>query len=241
MKGSEFIMKKCILFTAVFFIVFCTSCRNKSDILSNESQCYKSGSDVASVENASDIYESQNATDIGNQSAEPSSSTETASDTKKSVPETTPLSKSDALKIANDLVERYHSYIYFGTTCDLIENVEDMSGIISEKQKQNYFGFQYECTCCKSMEQVHNHISKCISAELVKNYPDDMMFLNKGRLFILVPPETIEAYENIKVVSYNEDHIIATADVVDIDGICGTISFDIVKKDSGYIVSAVSY
>ena len=235
-------MKKRILFIVVIIAMFCTSCKNASEVLSNESEYSKSGSGIESAANVLDIYENQNSSDTENRSAEPPSvSAETASNVQKSVPKTNQLTEFDAQKIANDLVKRYHSYIYFGTTCDLMENIEDMSSLISEKQRQNYYGFQYECTCCKSIEQVHNHISKCISGELIKNYPDDMIFFNNGRLFILVTPETIEEYENIKVISYNENYITVAADVIDIDGFCGTISFYIVKKDSNYVISAVNY
>ncbi|MBQ3215168.1 MAG: M56 family metallopeptidase [Oscillospiraceae bacterium] len=148
-------------------------------------------------------------------------------------PDTTPpdpdVNLTEALAIAEDVIYRYMWYKAVGICCDFEPVTADMSQYLSAAQKEHYFNEQYRLSCCKSIEEVNNHIDGIIlKSEQKHGHPDNLLFHNdKDELFLIVIPTEYSPYRNIQIQEVSDSIIIATADIFDEDGTYAVDTFQI--------------
>ena len=121
---------------------------------------------------------------------------------------------SEAQLIAKEAIAIYRTYCTIGVCCEMEqpEEPEDMSQYLTEAQKEDYYNCQYRITCCKTVEEVHNHINRHIGKGLQHDYTDKNLFTDdEGNLYIMVLPTSYDSYRHYEVLSQTKDEIICRA------------------------------
>lgn len=121
---------------------------------------------------------------------------------------------SEAQLIAEDAITLYRTYCTIGVCCDMEqpEEREDMSQYLTEAQKEDYYNCQYRITCCKTEEEVLNHIDRHIGKEMQHDHTEENLFTDdEGNLYIMVLPTSYDSYRHYEVISQTKDQIICRA------------------------------
>ena len=149
---------------------------------------------------------------------------------------------SEAQLIAKEAIAIYRTYCTIGVCCEMErpEEEKDMSQYLTEVQKGEYFNYQYRITCCKTVEEVHNHIDRHIGKDVQHDYTDKNLFTDdEGNLYIIVIPTSYDNYRHYEVLSQTKDEIICRA--------CGYFEpecddsdiFTLKASKNGYLVTNV--
>ena len=153
---------------------------------------------------------------------------------------------SAAQLIAKEAVAIYRTYCTIGVCCemeradDFPDGHKDMSQYLTEAQKEEYFNCQYRITCCKTIEEVHDHIDRHIGKDVQHDYTDKNLFTDdEGNLYIIVIPTSYDNYRHYEVLSQTKDEIICRA--------CGYFEpecddsdiFTLKASNNGYLVTNV--
>ena len=159
----------------------------------------------------------------------------------------TSLTKSEAQKIAKELVERYSTYENIGIACDLYydtnmsqEKLDAINNMLSEDQKQYLGGIPQKSLCCKTYKDAVAHTKRCIDSSLLRYTTKDYVEYS-GNVYFFMGNVGSTMYVNISVESYNNDKIIARADMLNSgDMYCETYEFTIEKVSGNYKVMKVN-
>ena len=134
------------------------------------------------------------------------------------IPSLTPIVRTEgpteAQRIAEEAISIYRTYATIGTCCEMKsqDGYVDMSRYLTEAQKEEYHNYQYRITCCKTAEEVHEHIDRYIGKEMQHGRTDEELFTDdKGDLYVKVIPTGWDSYRHIKVISQTEDKIVVRA------------------------------
>lgn len=127
----------------------------------------------------------------------------------------------DTLSIATKLIKKYNRYEVLHLFCDLEYVHGDMSGYLTDKQKEEYWDSQQRITCCHTPEEVREHIRRSLHYSLIgPNYPDDELFYDdEGNLYLIVLPTDYSGYYNIRIAQRSDTQILAYGD-------CGYDSYE---------------
>lgn len=120
----------------------------------------------------------------------------------------------EAQRIAEEAIAIYRTYATIGTCCEMEhpEGYEDMSRYLTEAQKEEYHNYQYRITCCKTVEDVHDHIDRYIGKEMQHNRTDENLFTDdEGNLYIIVLPTESDSYRHFDVISQSKNKIVCRA------------------------------
>ena len=154
-------------------------------------------------------------------SGEPSEQTDTTyiSDPHTLLPPLTPIfpteGPTEAQRIAEQAISVYRTYQTIGTCCEMepvSEGYLDMSQYLTEAQKEEYHQWQYRITCCKTVQEVHDHIDRFIGKNIQHDYTDKNLFTDdEGNLYVMVLPTGWDNYRHFDVVSQTKDKIVCRA------------------------------
>lgn len=151
------------------------------------------------------------------------------------------ITKSEATKIAKDLISRYETFENMGVVCDLevtesFNEEKEIKKLLTEDQRA-YLERPHKSTCCKTYAQAKKHKQSCID-DSVANYMSTDYAKYKGNLYFFMQNQGSVNYKDVSVKEYNENRIIAIADLYGSgDNYCGTYEFIITKKDDYKITS----
>ena len=121
---------------------------------------------------------------------------------------------SESQLIAKEAIAIYHTYCTIGVCCEMErpEEKKDMSQYLTAEQKEEYHNNQYRITCCKTVEEVHNHIDRHIGKDMQHDNTDKNLFTDdEGNLYIMVLPTSYDNYRHYEVLSETKDEIICRA------------------------------
>lgn len=159
------------------------------------------------------------------------------------------LTEEDALAIAEDLVEKTNTISNYSIVCDLdFDNYLEYDQIydyLSAEQKNYYIGyFAYRSTCCNSIQEVKDHLHKYFDDEVLEGrFFEDMLIQADSKVYTFIPVDGRGgiAYMNVSLESFDNDHIVAFADLIGSDGSNnGTYQFDIEKNEGTYKLKNIS-
>ncbi len=130
------------------------------------------------------------------------------------------LTASSSLSVATDLIKRYEDLSNLGIVCDYEKlangsrEYEEADSLISEDQRMVIGSAIYKCTCCKTIDEAKAHRNRIMGESII--FPmTDLYLTNSNGLYILSGAMGFSSYTNVKVESFNENEIIATADELD--------------------------
>ena len=163
-----------------------------------------------------------------------------AHDVLKTIP-TVQTVPTDAQLIAKEAINRYLWYSLDLICCDLELVVADLSQYLTEQQKEEYFRQQYRITCCKTEQQVREHIDRYLSKERQEyGYPDSTLFKDgDGNLYITIIPTCYDGYRHVEVVSQTKSKIVARACNYDEDGCYRNRVFTLRSNGENYQITKV--
>ena len=179
--------------------------------------------------------------DSSQQNPDPSASDPTSAE-EPSEPPTTNITLTQAKQIAEDLIAKYHRFSFLGVCCDVEYIDSDMSGFLTQTQKNHYSRNQYKITCCHSMADIQQHTLKHLDQSLIPEINSENFFWDdQGNMYVLFQPFGFEGGRNvIEVLNYSNAEIIATEtayDELDIAMSCDT--YTIVMSDNGFVIKNI--
>lgn len=202
---------------------------------------YDEDNDFESEYNESDIVvdDYNSSTTPSSEEAKPSKPAKTESSNSSKVEKIT---KNQALKIAKTLIQKFEQYYGFGCCCELEDAYGDMTAFLTPNQKENYFSNQYKIKCCQNAKEVQRHIDKCIDKSIKCNVDENALFYdNKGNLYIMVTPMGIVCFDNVKIVNYSDNKIIAKAEAYTEGETFANMIFTIKKMNGNFVVVNSKY
>ena len=126
------------------------------------------------------------------------------------------------MAIAREVIDKYRKYEFDHIYCDYEHHgYIDMSEFLTEKQKEEYWNYQYRITCCDTPEEVRAHARRMVSNSLFdsdRSY-DDLFYDDEGNLYLIVLPTGYAGYYNERILRRTDTQIIAFSD-------CGYDSYD---------------
>ena len=128
----------------------------------------------------------------------------------------------DTVAIAREVIDKYRKYETLRIYCDYEQlPYDDMSEYLTEKQKEEYWDYQYRITCCDTPEEVRAHARRMVSSSLFDaNHPyDDLFYDDEGELYLIVLPTGSAGYYNERILQRTDTQIIAFSD-------CGYDGYD---------------
>lgn len=146
----------------------------------------------------------------------------TTTTTAKPTTQASTITKQEALKIAKELVNRYFIYDIYETACNFEEiDYEEsnrlldtiMDSLPAEQQEHIRYSILQKCTCCNSLNQAINHTKEYIVTSAGMSDWNNMYYIEyDGNLYYAMLGRGCVGYDNVRIKSYNDNHIIAHAD-----------------------------
>lgn len=148
----------------------------------------------------------------------------------------------EAQRIAEKAIAIYRTYSTIGTCCEMErpDGYEDMSQYLTEAQKEDYHNYQYRITCCKTIEEVHEHIDRYIGKDEQHNDTDNSLFTDDaGNLYVMVVPTAYDSYRHFDVISQTKNEIVCRACMYYEPECDGSDIFTLKAAKDGYLVTRV--
>lgn len=125
----------------------------------------------------------------------------------------------DTMERIQELVKGYTWYMAVGTCCDFELDSRDLSGWLTDSQKQTYTGQQYRITCCHTAQEFQAHIDRTLAKDLqIREDIADRLFTDgDGQLYLIVIPTGYVDYRNVTAVE-SDGVLCAKAGAYDEDG-----------------------
>lgn len=162
------------------------------------------------------------------------------------IPPITPIVQTEgpteAQLIAEEAIAIYRTYRTIGVCCEMErpEGYEDMSRFLTEAQKSEYHNYQYRITCCKTVEEVHDHIDRFIGKDQQHDLTDQDLFTDdKGNLYVMVIPTAWDSYRHFNVISQAKNKIVCRACMYYEPECDDSEIFTLKKGKDGYLVTDV--
>jgi hypothetical protein len=151
---------------------------------------------------------------------------------------------SEAQQIAEQAIFTYRTYCTIGVCCEMERSDEfpdgrtDMSEYLTEAQKEEYFNCQYRITCCKTVEEVHDHIDRYIGKDMQHGRTDEELFTDdEGNLYVKVLPTSYDSYRHFDVLSQTKNTIVCRACMYFEPECDDSVIFTLKAGKDGYLVT----
>lgn len=117
-------------------------------------------------------------------------------------------------EIVRDLLDKYRRYELQHIFCDFEHVSGDMSQYLTDKQKEEYWDYQYRITCCDTIEEVKAHARRMLGSDLFDSDHsyDDLFYDDEGNLYRIILPTGYSGYHNERILGRTDTQIIAFTD-----------------------------
>lgn len=135
-------------------------------------------------------------------------------------------------------IKKWDDYINTGLCCDLGRDAIELENQLTEYQLSVYSTIRL-IKCCKTIEQLKQHIDKYIDSSLQKRLDEKMFLENSGSLYIVTGAKGYieHDYENFEQTFNSDGTVTVRTQSLASDNPCGMDEFTLKQNGNNYIVT----